>query len=526
MTTRQLKKLNHYKDFQTDQGINNIMHFVENQQYPAGLNTRQKLAYSRKYGQNSGFVFERRNQSEVLYYRPQLPNREPNEAINLEVVKPSQRTQKMQEIYDDIRKGLGTGLTAFYHQVAMKYLNIRKQDSNAFLKKQGDYLVGVIPKKKVSKPIIASAPNQRWGVDLIDMNAYLPAKPRNNRPRPANANNNMQYIFTCVDYFSGKVFAKAIPNRANGRDHPDPNNQIENEDTLSDALDHIINNESHTTPRIIQADSEFCQGSFKQRCAQRNITLIKTTSYTPTSNGKVERANREIRKKIKALLVRRNNLTWVQHLPALIENINHQQSSKNHMTPDQLWRQGHQAPPRNQVVPLQPPALEDNMNQQERRLYNQAVEDKRARDLVRIGRIQVFQPNDLVRVKLLTFSKNMRKVQKGKIGWNLIAVHYTPKIYKVVRAYRHPRQNIADEYTLREYNPHGNEPMVTYHGNVNGEPKKFTGAELQKVPTPAANHIAISTHIAPRTTARADFINRIPGHRSWNQQPPFNWNAP
>ena len=52
-----IEETNHYKDFQADQGIKNIMHFVENHQYPAGLNTRQKLAHSRKYGQNSGFVF-------------------------------------------------------------------------------------------------------------------------------------------------------------------------------------------------------------------------------------------------------------------------------------------------------------------------------------------------------------------------------------------------------------------------------------------------------------------------------------
>ena len=47
----------------------------------------------------------------------------------------------MQEIYDDIRRSLRVGLGSFYHQITLSHLNISKQMTDAFLKKQGDYIV-------------------------------------------------------------------------------------------------------------------------------------------------------------------------------------------------------------------------------------------------------------------------------------------------------------------------------------------------------------------------------------------------
>ena len=40
---------------------------------------------------------------------------------------------------------------------------------------------------------------------------------------------------------------------------------------------------------------------------QNNIKQVFSSSYAPKSNGKVERMNRQIRKKIKALHVKNNN---------------------------------------------------------------------------------------------------------------------------------------------------------------------------------------------------------------------------
>lgn len=133
-----------------------------------------------------------------------------------------------------------------------------------------------IPYKLVNRPITSRVPNERWGVDLINMEAYPPV-----------GNANRQYILTAVDYFSGKVFARGILNRNNNADNP----------SLSNAINDIcVNDAQNTFPHIIQGDGEFAVGAFRIWCNNNDIQFIKTTSYTPNSNGKVERVNREVRK--------------------------------------------------------------------------------------------------------------------------------------------------------------------------------------------------------------------------------------
>jgi len=211
MNTQQLKKFNHYLDFKTENGIDNIINFINDGILPDGLTARQRTGYNKKFGDESGFQVR----DNKLYYNP-------NENINLEVIKPINRVEKIQEIYDDIRRGLGVGLGSFYHQITLSYLNIPKQMTDSFLKKQGDYIVGRVPHKLVNKPITSKVCNERWGIDLIDMEAYY----------NPTVNGQNKYILTAVDYFSGRVFARPLLNRNNNNAHP----------TLSNALNDICVN--------------------------------------------------------------------------------------------------------------------------------------------------------------------------------------------------------------------------------------------------------------------------------------------
>lgn len=463
MTTRELKKLNNYQEFKTDEGINNIIQFIQRGIFPNNLNERQIDRYDEKFGARSSFVV--RNQ--ILFYNP-------NALINLEVVRPNQRQIKTQEVYDDITRGLGKGLNAFYHQVAMSFLNITKKFTDEFLRNQSDYKVGIVPHKLVNKPITARTSNERWAIDLIDMTAY-----------PTLENQEKKHILTAVDYFSGKVFARSILNRENNNARP----------TISNALNDICVNEAHTFPRIIQGDGEFNVGALRNWYREHNIQFIKTTSYMPNSNGKVERMNREVRRKIKAGFVRSNTLIWNNPLQDYIQNINNQQSSKNHLTPNQLYTEGYN-PRRNQAIPPQQP-LNDAMNLRQRQAYQEAFVDNRARQYVALGRPNVFQVGDLVRIKLLVLNARMRYTKEHRIGWNKIAVHYSPQIYQVVRTIHNAvNGKRRDEYILEDEN----EDTVM----SGGVPRRFFGNDLILVPP---NYI--DTHIDPKTTDRAIFINRL-----------------
>ena len=85
------------------------------------MTARQRTGYNKKFGDESGLQVR----DNKLYYNP-------NENINLEVIKSINRVEKIQEIYDDIQRGLGVGLGSFYHQITLSYLNIPKQITDSF----------------------------------------------------------------------------------------------------------------------------------------------------------------------------------------------------------------------------------------------------------------------------------------------------------------------------------------------------------------------------------------------------------
>lgn len=470
MTSRELKRLNHYPEFSTDNSIADIITFINTGGVPAGLNAQQTARYVQRFGPGSGFVVVP-NPNRLFY--------NPNANINVEVVKPTDRQARIQVVYNDIQRGLGTGLNAFYHQVAMSYLNITKRLTDEFLRRQGDYLVARTPRKLVNKPILTRVPNERWGVDLIDMRAY-----------PAVGNQNRRYIFTAVDFFSGKVFARSITNKRNSVANP----------TLSNAINDICVNEANTFPHIIQGDGEFSAGAFRDWCNANNVELIRTTSYTPTSNGKIERVNREVRKKIKAGFIRNNDnqFRWNQQLNDYIRNINNQQSSITHFTPNQLWSQGYNPhPPGYPQIPG-PVLLDDNMNANLRQQHQDRNINIQAQKAVAMGRPpRVFQLGDLVRVNVALYSNLTRKAKKENIGWNRMAVHFTPQIVTVSRVYRYPpNASKRDEYELTN--------LAGEVLRLGAAPRRFFGNELIAVP---ANHVP--TNVAPMTIHRADQINRL-----------------
>jgi len=470
MTTTQLKTLNHYPEFLTSLAIDGVINFINNGILPANLNARQAARYQQKFAANAGFVTRAIHGNQELFYNP-------NANYDLEVVRPANRLARIHLIYNDIQRGLGLGLNAMYHQIAMSYLNIPKAITDQFLKEQGDYQVTRIPHKVVNKPITASVPNERWAIDLIDMRAY----------NVVGVNQNRNYIFTCVDFFSGKVWARSISNRNNTAAIP----------TLSNALDDIIQHDAHTMPGIIQCDSEFYQGAFAAYCAQNMIVLIRTTSYTPQSNGRIERVNREIRKKIKANVVRNNNFVWNNNLQDYIDNINNQQGTNSHLTPNQVWAQGYNPHGHGHVAAGPAVPLNDNMTPQQRSAYMERYHINRAQKMVGIGHVRVFHVGDLCRIKLLKVSNTQRQAREANIGFNKVAVHYTPQICSVVQAIMHPPHFIRrDEYIIA--NSHGNIMMA------GAAPKLFFANDLIYVPNPN-----VQTNIHPLTVQRAIQLNRL-----------------
>jgi len=466
MTSTQLKRLNNYPEFRTDAGINDIINFIRNGNHPPNLNQRQTNRYDEKYGPNSGFVII----NDRLHYRP-------NNEINLEVVRPNQRLNRIQLVYNDITRGIGKGLNSFYHEVCSTYLNIPKIMTDDFLRSQGNYAVAKTPQKTlVNKPVLTKVPNERWAVDLIDMETFdIPA-----------VNANRKYIMTVIDHFSGKVWARGLVNRENNQ----------NVSTLSNAIQNICQT-ANTVPHIIQGDGEFAVGAFRQWCQNNNIRFVQATPFTPTSNGKVERMNREIRRKIRANMIRNNNFQWFQDLQPLIENINRQVKSRNGLSANQLWRQGYNPHPAGRIAPaLQP--VNDNFNIQQRQDYQEAFLRDQAIQLLAQGRPpRVFNNGDLVRIKMTTASNVMREARKSQIGYNKVSIHYTTQIFRVRRAFQYPPNALQrDQYVLENL-----QGEILMQG---ANPRRFFGNDLILVPPQN-----VQTNVAPQNILRTLQFNRF-----------------
>lgn len=444
-----IRQINNYPELRTDIGVERIIQYLNTGVIHPAIQNQNR--YIQKYGPGSGFVL---NGNDLFF--------NPNNNVNLQVVKPMHREDKMRLVYDDEERGLGIGLTQFFRQVSEFYLNIKKINTDEFLKKQGDYQLGLTPVKRIKKPIRSQGINQIWAIDLVDMTAY-------NIP---GVNHNYKYIFSCIDLFTGKYFARPIFNR---------NNNI-NQTSLTDALENIctVNN---TWPSIIKCDGEFAIGNIRQYMNNHHIRVIVSRSHVPTDNAVCERVNREIRKKIRAGFVRHNNFVWVDHLPSYVNNINNQKKDGRDLSPNQMWVQGYD---RNNNV-RQPALL--IANQRQRR----------------------FGLNDLVRINLYALNNKVRSREKKHMETYKTAIYYTPEIFRIFRTYN--RGNVRRYAVVQlhipgvQENPGGIDLALMADDMIHFE--KFYGSDLLSVETRNINNV-VHPSVAPQTTDRALRLNKIP----------------
>ena len=471
-----LKKLNHYMEFKTKEGIKSVVDFIQSNHtvYPEGLNERQRRAFHARYATDD-FITKPIKRKRTLFYRP-------NPDVLIEVIRPEDKPKKIKEIYDNLKQGLGTGLLAFYHMVASHYLPITKEETTEFLRKQGDWLINRQPHDVVNKPILAEVPNERWGMDITFLNRY-----------PSNINGGYIYLLVCIDYFSGKVWARALKTRTNDAPHHE----------ILDAFKSICD-EANTRPHIMQSDHEFTKGELAVWCASHGITQYKTTSYSPVSNGKVERMNRTIRGKVKSIVARTNKLEWYKYLDDILENINNQQTARTGYSANQLWRQGYH-PQVNPPAPVVP--VNDHMSREELVSHNVNVNERRAIAQSSKTPERFFNVGDLVRVRMTKFQSNnvYRKAKETGIGWSYVGVHYTPEVFRVATAHHYDKLTSPkrDTYYIEKLN---GDPM--YSSRTASVPMQFFGNDLLRVP---ANRKA--THIVPTKGEaginQANYLNRL-----------------
>ena len=234
--------------------------------------------------------------------------------LNLTVVPNGERDDVLKTIYEDLKQGVAQGIDLFYKRVRDKYLNIRRSDVSAFLKRQIPYQITRPQNHITNKPILAVSPNNRWGIDCINMVAYASAN--------GGINAGTKFILTIVDYFSRKTWLRPLISQ-----------------TAVNVRNALINlvQETKTYPRIIQSDngSEF-KAETSEWVKENNITQIKTLSYSPESAGLVEGTNRKVRNVLREIMIRTNSRRWTTHLQTTADLLNSQMNGTTKRTPDSI----------------------------------------------------------------------------------------------------------------------------------------------------------------------------------------------
>ena len=451
---------------------------------PAGLNEIQRKKFRERF-LSGDFVVEDVITGEIS--KPSYGNKRLKYRVDDKtfiVAYPDERDFILEKIWKDPRRGYGVGLQAFYLQVAQSHLNIQKKYTDAFLKDKGDYQIQKVPVKKVNNPVISKTSNERWGMDLISM----------------IQDNNSRYIFSVVDNFSGFLWTRLITNKE--------------ATTIVDKLRDIIERDvpegsGGASPRILQSDQgpEFNNAAVRAFCQEYNIKLLLSKSYSPSANGKIERKNREIRKKIKAGFIRNNKLRWsAAKLNDYTQNINRQVDLRSKFRAVDLYEPEYDPP--GKELPSSVPLANDN-TEQEIQNINRNYHMNRAIRLTN-GQRNVFKKGDLVRVNFAAVSDEYRRIRKEKLGANKIAIHYSPVVSRVVKVLEpdYDKDRFVKQYSLAVGTEDGlppppDEPEWTLGDGNSRTPYLFTGSQLVK-----AGDIVF---VNPKSVNRVNKINSSNG---------------
>jgi len=555
MSSVELKKINAYWDWKDIQSIQQVWHFVTSVQsrrpdaeldYPPGLTNSQKKRYKKKFGKDWRAEGGAQRADELYYQPTERPNqgvvvRNPAvikpPRIRLRVIPPLEREGKIQEVYNDNSLGVGTGFRNFYHKIVGLYIGITEQQCTDFLKKRGDYIIHRLPTNdQINHPILAKSANERWGIDLC----HLPKYKRWNYQGVDQGQPNIggfpkwAFIFVAVDYFSKRVFARPL--------YSSTANAVWGalENICTTDIDHggAADAAADTYPHIVQCDngSEF-SAQFQHKVDTHNnanprnqIKIVHTLSFRPQSNGLVERMNRTILTKLRAIYIRNDSLVWMPYLLDVTKNINAQRNTTTKLTPNELWSPGYHPPPNT----VQHPAnidfrkkASDHDTAHDLVTINQARLVARAQKELELNKTAkfntIFHVGDKVRIRLSSIDNKIRERRKSGIGIKYNVIHWSGAPYTVITVIAGVQPpNLRAVNNANLWNSAHERYVVQNEDGVTVN-KEFYGNELVHVP-----HNALPTRLEienpfpnpnnphqtyiQRTAAiqdRIDYLNRI-----------------
>ncbi len=413
-----MKKFNNM--FPTQQDYDDLNNYLTDGVFPENIKSRPR--YLRKV---EGF----QKIDDVIKYQP----------LDLTLVNPADKEDTLAQLIQNDDNAKGKGVYSLFKYIQSKYINITREDVQKAMESNSNYQMGVQTKHRVNKPIISKFPNQLWAIDLIDLQQY------------ESSNYNWRYIMTVVDIFSRKIFLGKLRNK----------NAVDTSECFSDIVDR-----AEIAPDYLISDNgtEF-KAEFAEYCRDTEIKQRLIRSYSPMANGVCERANKEVRKIIRAFFVRNNNFRWYNLLPTIEENRNSSFISTVKGIPDQIWVANKE---RLALRNLPPTVIRDNP----RLLARVSVVKKALKEIRKFRDQDNYELGEVVRVKMASIFANVRRLVKQGRGKELV-ITYTPDTFSIRRVIVPKGVLERKRYILLNSD---DRPITTKKGNI----VQFYASELQK----------------------------------------------
>ena len=167
-------------------------------------------------------------------------------------------------------------------------------------------------KRITLRPIIVDGPAKASQVDLIDVQKL------------AGKNSGVRYLMTYIDLFS--KWAAVVP--------------LKNKTIIAvtAGMKTILDNmPSAWRPKLLQSDNgaEFAR-TFELALHARNIKTIHSAAYSPQTQGAIERFNRTLKSAMFELMTRKQDMRYIDYIPALVDNFNNTKHGTTGFKPSEI----------------------------------------------------------------------------------------------------------------------------------------------------------------------------------------------
>lgn len=207
------------------------------------------------------------------------------------------------------------GRDRLYSHLSQKYIGISRRAIAEVLARLESHQLHQPVAKAVQHRAIVASDVGRAQIDLIDMTSV------------AQPNNGYAWILTYVDLFSKWVAAR--PMKTKSARH------------VEKAIDDIMEGlPEDKRPTVVQTDngSEFSTWFENHMREAWGAKVVHSAAYKPSTNGAVERVNRDLKSTLFRHMTQHSSQRWVDVLQAVVDNHNNARHSTTKHTPAEVMK--------------------------------------------------------------------------------------------------------------------------------------------------------------------------------------------